>query len=201
MTINIVNQAAYNIGRLTHRMGEGYFMHIAAIKVATDPRAADLIPVPLPGSNISDAPVPRKDGTQHVFDFGHYLAQARDNPEMGNDLEHIWMVGALLTVGDAHKKYEYFDRAPELELVRHLRNGVAHGNTFDIRCPHELIIHPAHNKLAWVRGEKNSVFEITANLNRQPVLFDFMAAGDILDLLFSVEVYLLRMGTGEPTRP
>jgi hypothetical protein len=75
---------------------------------------------------------------------------------------------------------------------------VAHGNAFDIKNPKTLAKYPAHNKLAWVRAENKPEFEITAGLNNQPVLFDFMAAGDILDLLFSVEVYLLRKGTGEP---
>jgi hypothetical protein len=201
VTIKIVDQAAFNIGRLAHRMGEGYFTHLAAIQVATDPRAVALIPAARPGSNITDAPVTRKDGTKHVYDFGHYLTQARGNSEIARELERIWFVGALLTVGDALEKENYFDRAPELELLRHLRNGVAHGNAFDIRNPKVLANFPAHNKLAWVRGENKTEFEITAGLNGQPVLFDFMAPGDILDLLFSVEVYLLRKGTGESTRP
>jgi hypothetical protein len=38
-------------------------------------------------------------------------------------------------------------------------------------------------------------------MDKQPVLFDFMAAGDILDLLFSVEVYLLRKGPGSQIDP
>lgn len=116
-------------------------------------------------------------------------------------LERIWFVGALLTLGDALEEHDYFDRAPELELLRHLRNGVAHGNTFKIRNPNKLAKYPAHNKYALVRGGNRPEFEITASMDKQPVLFDFMAAGDILDLFFSIEVYLLRKGTGEQPRP
>jgi hypothetical protein len=202
MTITIVDQNAYDIGRLAHRMAQGYFAHMAAIQVATDPRAAFLIPSAPSGSNITEEHVARKDGTKHVFDFGHYLNQARDNSEIANDLERIWFVGALLTLGDAlDLKHGYSDRAPELELLRHLRNGVAHGNKFDLRDKNRLTNHPAHNKYAWVRGGKRPEFQITASRDKQPVLFDFMAAGDILDLFFSVEVYLLKKATGEPTRP
>jgi hypothetical protein len=180
-------------------MAQGYFAHMAAIQVATDPRAASLIPSAHSGSNITEEHVARKDGTKHVFNFGHYLNQARDNSEIANDLERIWFVGALLTLGDALKHHG--DRAPKLELLRHLRNGVAHGNKFNLRDKKRLTDYPAHNKYAWVRGGNKPEFEITASMDKQPVLFDFMAAGDILDLLFSVEVYLLRKGQGSQIDP
>ena len=38
---------------------------------------------------------------------------------MGDDLERIWLVGALLAIGDslALKQNDYFDHAPELILI------------------------------------------------------------------------------------
>jgi hypothetical protein len=107
----------------------------------------------------------------------------------------IWLTGALLAVGDALKESGYFDRAPELELVRYLRNGVAHGNRFEIRYPDQLTKYPAHNRDAAFRT--NTIFEITPALDDQPVLFDFMEAGDVLDLLHSVALHLDRIGRGE----
>ena len=104
------------------------------------------------------------------------------------------LTGSLLAVGDALKDNGYFDHAPELELVRHLRNGVAHGNHFDIRYPDELTKYPAHNRDGWFR---HTVFEITPELDGKPVLFDFMEAGDVLDLLFSVASHLDEIGRGE----
>jgi hypothetical protein len=106
-----------------------------------------------------------------------------------------------LAIGDALKPHGYFNRAPELELLRHLRNGVAHGNTFRIDNLKDLEKFPAHNRLAWIRGDNKTEFEITPNLQNQPVLFDFMGPGDILDLLISASNYLERMGNGDALRP
>jgi hypothetical protein len=146
----------------------------------------------------------RKDGTKHIFDFAHYLAKAGSDEAMVDDLARIWLVGSLLTVGDALAKNDYFDHAPVLELLYHLRNGVAHGNVFHFTRPgrRRLCAHPAHNREAAIRGYNNdTVFEITPNLQGQPVLFDFMGPGDVLDLLYSVGLYLIRMGNGDPLRP
>jgi hypothetical protein len=116
------------------------------------------------------------------------------------DLDRLWLVGALLTIGDALSTQSYFDHAPEPELLRHLRNGVAHGNTFRINLRH-LAKFPAHNRLAWVRSDSKAEFEITPKLQNQPVQFDFMGSGDIIHLLMSVGLYLIRMGNGDALRP
>jgi len=178
------------------RMYEGYFMHVAAIRVATDPRAAALSPNVEPGQIAPVGYVVRKDGTPHVFAFTHYLARAGSDPAMLDELQRVWLIGALLAIGDALKPHGYFNRAPELELLRHLRNGVAHGNTFRINNSKDLETFPAHNRLAWIRSDNKTEFEITPNLQNQPVLFDFMGPGDILDLLMSVSHYLERIGDG-----
>jgi hypothetical protein len=120
---------------------------------------------------------------------------------MVDDLARVWLVGALLTVGDALTNQSYFDHAPELELLRHLRNGVAHGNVFRITDLQRLNQFPAHNRLACIKSDTNFVFEITPNVQGQPVLFDFMGPADVVDLLRSVALYLIRMGNGEPLRP
>jgi hypothetical protein len=81
-----------------------------------------------------------------------------------------------------------------------LSNGVAHGNTFRINLKH-LAKFPAHNRLARVRSDSKAEFEITPDLQDKPVLFDFMGPGDILHLLMSVSLYLMRMGNGDALRP
>src|SRR5262249_48348635 len=118
------------------------------------------------------------------------LDHARTNPDMLRDLERVWIIGSLIAVGDALDKRKYLNRVPLLELVRHLRNGVAHGNLFDLRYPDHLKKYPAHNRDALI---KTAVFEITPDLDGKPVLFEFMGAADVLDLLMSVEVYLTRI--------
>ena len=197
-----MNQAAFEIGRLAERMAAGYYAHAAAIVVATDPRAKALVSVVQPGQAVPIGEVTRKDGTRHIFNFHHYLDQASTNPTMVGDFERVWLVGSLLAVGDALAKQRYFDHAPELELVYHLRNGIAHGNVFHInhRALDRLRKSPALNRLAYVRSGTRAEFEIVATLEGQPVLFDFIGPADVLDLLMSVGIYLTRIGNGDPPR-
>ena len=196
-----VNQSAFDVGQLSERLYQGYFAHLAALSVAADPRAEQLAPPPLPGHIVPIGTVKRKDGSTHTFHFTYYLRYAQKEAIVASELERIWLAGSLIRIGDTLAQHQYFDRAPELELVRHLRNGVAHGNRFRIDNPGNLVKYPAHNRDAWVKSDMQEVFEITPCLQNQPVLFDFMGAGDVLDLLMSVGIYLLRMGNGDTLRP
>src|SRR5688572_5831171 len=126
------NPAAFAAGQYAERMASGYYVHAAALHVATDPRAAALAPPVRPGQRVSTGFVPTKFGPDHAFHFWHYLNQARTMPAYAEDLKRIWLIGAVLAVGDVLQQNAYFDRAPELELVRHVRNGIAHGNRFRI---------------------------------------------------------------------
>jgi hypothetical protein len=188
------NQAAYDVGQLAQDMARGYAAHIAVIRVA--PRLDHKAAVQLIADYPSDS-VQRKDGTKWSFDTQDALVDLADKA-IAEELPRVWLAGSLLRLGDALKKHDYFGHAPELELVRHLRNGIAHGNCFDIRFPEELKQFPAHNRDAWF---KHTIFEITPELDGQPVLFDFMEAGDVLDLLSSVGLYLKQMENGESPRP
>lgn len=194
------NQAAFDIGQMVERIADGYYTHVAAIQIATDPRAKTLSPR---GQIVPEGYVFHKDGTFHRFHFNHYLDQARSNPEIAEELARVWLVGALLRIGDALNTKDYFDHAPELELVYHLRNGVAHGNVFRFTKSGKdrLARYPAHNRLAWIKSDANTEFKIHVNLQGQRVLFDFMGPADVVDLLKSVGLYLIRMGNGDPLRP
>lgn len=195
------NQAAFEIGQLADHLARGYHAHTAAMLVATDPRAEALSPPILPGMQVPLGYAARKDGTEHAFHFKYYLRLAATDAELNREWPRIWLVGSLLTVGDALARHDYFDHAPELELVYHLRNGVAHGNRFNITRLKRLRDFPAHNRDAWIKGDLKTVFEITPKLNGQPILFDFFGPGDVLDILMSVGMYLIRMGNGDPLRP
>jgi hypothetical protein len=178
---------AFNIGRMAGQMARGYYAHCAAIEVAKDPRASSLIPEALPGQPIPVARVARKDGTAHVYSLLHYLEWGRSDQDLVHDFQRVWLIGSLMAIGDALSKCGYLNRAPLLELIRHLRNGIAHGNIFEIRDPSNLKRYPANNRGASFKADE---FEITPSLHCKPVLFDFMGAGDILDVLMSTEVYL-----------
>jgi hypothetical protein len=188
------NQTAYDVGQLAQDMARGYAAHIAAIRVA--PRLDHKAAVQLIGDYPSDS-VQRKDGTKWSFDTQNALVDLADRA-IATELPRVWLTGSLLAVGDALERNGYFDHAPELELVYHIRNGIAHGNHFDIRNRKRLEKHPAHNRDGSFR---HTIFEITPKLNGKPVLFDFMKAGDVLDLLFSVGLYLKQMENGESPRP
>jgi len=95
-------------------------------------------------------------------------------------------LGAMLSVmlvwiGDELAREKYFDRSPQLEFLRHLRNGVAHGNTFSL-----------------IRGEPRrpaffGQFRITPELHGHNVLFEYMMAGDLFDLFDDVAIHLRKL--------
>jgi hypothetical protein len=191
------NHDAFDIGKMAHRMAGGYYVHLAAIQVARDPRAVALRAPTWSLAKSFPSAMSSAKMTFPMFFILHTTWAGREAiPDMFDDLNRLWLVGALLAVGDTLSRHGYFDHAPELELLRHLRNGVAHGNTFRIDLKH-LAKFPAHNRLAWIRGDNKAEFEITPNLQNQPVLLDFMAPGNILDLLMSVSHYLGQTGNGE----
>ena len=113
----------------------------------------------------------------------------------------MWLIGSLLAVGDALERNKYFDHAPELELVYHLRNGIAHGNHFRFakRGRERLAKYLGHNRDACFKSPKRTIFKITPALNGTPILPDFVEAGDVLDLLSSVGSYLKQLPRKQPT--
>ncbi len=183
--------AAHEVGQLAQHLVRGYLAQIAAARS-----------VPRMGSNalvrlISDRPsdfVERKDGTKWSFDTQDALVDLADNA-IHVELPRVWLTGSLLALGDALKDHGYFDHAPALELVYHLRNGIAHGNRFKFTASglERLKRYPAHNREAWFR---TVIFEIAPALTGQSVLFEFMGAGDVLDLLSSVGAQLNKRGRG-----
>jgi hypothetical protein len=175
---------AFRTGRLAHRLGGGYYVHSSIIDVAAGVDRSQ----PIDWTNTRE--VARKDGTKRVFAFDHYLHEAFENLKTKDDLDRIWLVGGLITLADALDENRYFDRAPHLELVRHLRNCVAHGR-FRIDSPDKLTKYPANNFSASVRSPAGTTFEITPTTHG--AMFDFMGAADFIDLFMSVEVHLLSL--------
>lgn len=179
--------AALKVGKLAWDMARGYLAHIALIRVPPRLRPQAFVQL------IRDYPtdfVLRKDGTKWEFGVQDAIGSATWDEPIPTELPRVWPAGSLLAVGDALARNDYFDRAPVLELVRHLRNGIAHGNSFRITN----LDRPAHNRDAGYSGPNTSIFEITAAHDGQPVLFDFIGAGDVLDLLYCVGNHLKRFG-------
>lgn len=190
-------QAAFETGQLIEKLVAGYYGHLAATIIATDARAVSMAPAIETGQNVPVGRVFRNDQTSHTFHFLHYLKTLKTDPVIEETLSRVWLSGVLITAGDLLSKNGYFDKAPEFELVRHLRNGIAHGNTFRIDNVNKLIEFPAHNMFAAVRSDKHADFVVDESVQGLPVLFDFMGEGDILDLLISVGLRLIQLGNSE----
>lgn len=188
-----VDPAKLAVGKMAQRLASGYYSFLVAHLVAVNPQSINS----LPRATVQDHPptgeVKRKDGTFHTLNLRHYLDLLREDQTLQGYFLRTWAMGALLMLGDelAQPGCEYFDHAPILELVYHLRNGIAHGNRFSITAngKKRLAKYAAHNRQAPVKSPLGTVYEITPNLTG-PVLFDFIGAADVIDILQSVEVYL-----------
>lgn len=179
------------VAQVAQRLAAGYYAFLAAHLVAVNPLSINSLP---PAKVLGQNPtgdIKRKDGTFHTLDLRFYLDLLREDQNLQRHFLRTWAMGALLMLGDELGAHDYFDHAPILELVYHLRNGIAHGNRFNINKwgENRLTKHEAHNRNAAVKSSLGTVYEITPNLTG-PVLFDFIGAADVIDLLQSVEVYL-----------
>jgi hypothetical protein len=106
------------------------------------------------------------------------IHSVRRNAGFNLDFLGSLFMTTLSWVGDELSKNGYFDKTPELELFRHLRNGISHGNTFNL-----LNGEPR-------RPAKFKRFDITSALHGKNVLFEFMSTGDLFDLFDHVKAHL-----------
>ncbi len=200
---------AIEVGQLAEALHGGYMSHAGMGVLLAHPAgsaAIERLEAENPGPAIVPiAPVLRKDGTSIWYSLSHYLRKSTARA-FSETFERLWLGGALITLGDALAAQGYFDRGPDLELVRHLRNGVAHGNRFHLlnEEPRRLARFTGPEQRLMSDGVTSTppgdaiTFEITSGLHGQQVLFDFMGAGDVCDLLQFVGVRLIRMGNGDP---
>ena len=183
----------FAVGQLAQSLVNGYTSYVAALLLVRHPAATTIIET-MKAENRGPAAVPvgyiaHKGGGHIAYHLTHHLELARNDAVFHEEYARAWVVGALLTLGDRLSDAGYFDKGPDLELLRHLRNGVAHGNMF----------HFLHGEPR--RPAKYKEFEVTAALEGQPVLFDFMEPGDILVLLQRISVRLIRIANGDPPLP
>jgi hypothetical protein len=102
----------------------------------------------------------------------------RNNPGFNLDFLGSQLMVILSWIGDKLSENGYFDKSPELEFVRHVRNGIAHGNRFNF-------LHGEPRRPARFRDS-----EITPALEGTPVLFEFLSTGDVFDLLDYIKEHL-----------
>lgn len=179
--------SAEETAQLASLLRTGLYAHAAAVEFGRDPRVLSLARL----TEADGRPIGTvicKDGSSRPFDLKYALDLMGTEPALRDEMDRAWCVSSLVLLGDRLLAEGYFDRAPVLEMVRHLRNGIAHGNRFTLRNPDELKLWPAHTRDAACRF--SAPFEITPELEGTAVLFDFMGPGDVLDLLISVSTYL-----------
>jgi hypothetical protein len=193
----IVNQEAVDVATLAQRMVSQYFSHVAAIHVARDPRAETLGPQIEPGQTVPVLKIPRGDGNAMIMWFDHYLAEGR-KPETRQDFDRVWLMGALLMVGDALGASGYFGHEPEVEIIRHLRNGIAHGNRFAF---HSKVIDKATGKLKYPANisryaarQAMPSHEVDTNLQGTEVFSGWGGPDAIIDCLTVLGVHLWHVG-------
>jgi hypothetical protein len=149
----------------------------------------------------------RTDGTSvsSVAMFGPVEAWKVALGSPAGGFEPMLISGALLQLGDALSAQQYVDHGPDLEFVRHLRNGVAHGNRFTFR--HDEPRRPASFRgpgaptTRYGKVGEASFFEITPDLEGSPVLFDYIGAGDVIDLFDFIAWRLVNLADGTPSEP
>lgn len=138
---------------------------------------ADLFPTP---DNSTD--LARHDGSMYeIKNYGPLVEQLRSNNKFNLEYQGILIQSTFMNIGNELAKHDYFDKTPELEFFRHIRNALGHGNKFNLRGKEP--IRPAS-----FRGRT-----ITRDLNGQPVFFKFMCPGDAFDLIDHLENHLRKM--------
>lgn len=128
----------------------------------------------------------RRDNTYHetLPDLWTAIGNVRESSAFNLDFLGSLLMGAVSWVGDDLKNNGYFDKTPELEFFRHLRNAISHGNRW----------HFTHQEPR--RPASFGAFTLTKDLHDQEgVLFEFMSTGDVADLLEHTAAYLR---TGPP---
>lgn len=129
-----------------------------------------------PGSTLKFT---KNDGSMHAgADIYKSLLKYRNNPNNNLAFMGSQFMTIISFVGDALKRNDYFNKSPELEFFRHLRNAISHGNTF-----HLLNGEPK------CTARFNNI-SITRDFQGKCALFETVSAGDILELLEEIEKQL-----------
>ncbi len=167
----------------------GFLAQHAVVTAIQHPEMAVALSKPLPGEPLIGNEIEQRDGADPIiYDAPTYMERAAASGRAGEHYR-IWASGAILALGDALARKKYFNHEPLLELVRHARNAVAHGNCFKIskRGREQLEKYPAHAKDFPALGHASANgFEITPDLNKQEFLFGFMSYDEIIKLFMAV---------------
>ncbi|APZ99103.1 hypothetical protein BWQ93_11825 [Sphingopyxis sp. QXT-31] len=171
---------AFDVGEVLFELAQGCYAFEAFTYAAASKDAEIAIPA-LPVGAGASGTLSRVDGSEHIFDLRYYFELGKDHAFTRDGIARSWYCGVLISAGDLLAAHQYFDHQPEFELLYHVRNAVAHGNRFHITeaGKKRLEKYPAY--LRFYDGSDR--FQLSPDLDHQRILFDFMQAGDVADLL------------------
>ena len=181
--LNDHERKLYESARLAEDLVAGLLGFDAALALLADDRVLALVPPILPGKLVPIGLLPHIGNDEgHEYHFTYYLDRLRTEPNR-TLTKRLWASSALIRLGEKLTRHAYFDRRPSLELMRHLRNAVAHGERFLIRDLDKLSQYPAFltaGPFHW---------EITPALDGAP-LYERFSAGDIGSIIQSIGIHL-----------
>jgi len=176
----------FEAAQLAQRLVAGLLGFHAALTLLEDDRVLALIPPKNPGDIVVEGLLPHLGCDKgHAYHFTNYLDQIRSEPNR-TLIHRLWASNALIRFGEALKQHGYFNRNPCLEMIRHLRNAVAHGERFEIRDPQKLAKYPAFLTAGLCH------WEITPALDGKP-LYDVVSMGDIASVIQHAGIHLNNM--------
>jgi hypothetical protein len=179
-----VNQAAVDIAEMIDDMHIRYIATAYALKFIGDPA---LLAREIEEANAQGRGGPnwgllmgRNDGTDRVeIDPYDAISSIQGVPDFNLMFLRLPLLACVSLIGDRLALHRHFDKAPILEFARHLRNAASHGNRWNLT-------NGQPSRPASLRSRS-----IDASMHgSQPVLFDWLSPGDVLDLFDDVAAHL-----------
>lgn len=180
-----------NVGHSLVSLAYGYQTHQSAVEVALNPEVLKFVKDHR--GLINDVgKIPRLNDRGWEYSKLSWLEHPDYRSTIDDLFSMTWLSGALINAGDLLSRHKYFDRHPMLEMIRHLRNAVAHGNTFRIDSVEKLKAFPANNREAKFQGwDGPRYFEVSPDLQGKKFMFEYMAPANVLDILLSCGFLLI----------
>jgi hypothetical protein len=155
-------------------IGSNLFLYMLNHEGHFDQLKRELFPIP-----DNSAGFGRSDGTMYrVSNYGPLVHQLRANPQFNLEYIGLLLQTVFVNLGDELARNQYFDKSPELEFFRHVRNALGHGNRFNF-------VGKEPSRPATFNGRT-----LSNALDGQTLFFDYMGPGDALDLLDQIEAHL-----------
>jgi hypothetical protein len=124
----------------------------------------------------------KSDGDYYVVeDIDQAILPLLSRPTNNLDALVLPLIAAIIVIGDLVKNLGLDERTPLIEFVRHIRNGLGHGNKFTFEGKKTL------------REARFQSFVITRDLEGEKVLFGYLGPGDIFQMLDDLAQYLRTM--------